>query len=219
MLAEASLFSPWVPLVLGIMLVASSVVFWVLCRQWTVERTWMSLEEWASANGFHLYGHEYASRPEGLAVFGGVEQRVLMSLEDDEISIVQVQTPLPPPGPGGRTIRWNLLVRKLESSWPTAALRPVSRSISVADYLPLNNMYGTLPGERFASYGQTRWITRGLGESLVRGLLPPDIALVLMGQYIVLDFSTRPFDALTFERMESLVRQVVGHLPRREGGA
>jgi hypothetical protein len=111
-------------------------------------------------------------------------------------------------------LRWNLLIRRLEYACPTAALRPVSRANSVADYLPLANMYGTIPGERFVAYGAERSATLALADSTARGLLPADITLLLLGQDLILDFSTRPFDTLAFPRMEALARQIVMHLPK-----
>ncbi|HEX8911338.1 MAG TPA: hypothetical protein VF796_03185, partial [Humisphaera sp.] len=55
-----------------------------------------------------------------------------------------------------------------------------------------------------------------LATSSVRGLLPPDVGLLLVGRHLVLEFSDRPFDAIEFNRMIAVAGQVVAHLPGRE---
>lgn len=214
MLQGAMVFSWTVPLVLAAMLAASSVVFWVLVRQWTLQRRWNDLAEWASGNALSFRAEQNADRPEGLRLLGRGPIRVLMSMGNDQMVIVQVEAPPPPLSADGTRTRWNLLIRRLEFAWPDAALRPVSRAISAPDYLPLGKMYGTLPGERFAAYGADRSTALALGESAARGLLPSDIAVVLSGRDLILDFSTRPFDSLTLQRMQAVAEQVLMHLPK-----
>jgi hypothetical protein len=47
----------------------------------------------------------------------------------------------------------------------------------------------------------------------VAALLPPDVGLLLAGENLVLDFSTRPFDPLELQRVDALAEQIVMHLP------
>ena len=211
-----------VPAVLAAVLVASSVMFWVLVRRWTADRTWQSLTEWAEANRFRLRGERQAEVPEVVRLLSKPPPRVLLSLNDEDTTLVQVETPLTPAASpeGGspaeaKPARWNLLVRKLESAWPMTGLRPQGHAHSVLDFFPLHDMQAMSPSERFVLYGAEATAARELAKSPVRGLMPPDVGLVLVGHSLVLDFSARPFDALTLQRIDALAEQLVTHLPAR----
>src|SRR5256885_1785346 len=52
-----------------------------------------------------------------------------------------------------------------------------------------------------------------MATSPVRGLLPPDVGMLVHGPYVTLDFSRRPFDTIEFERMLVVMEQLVTHLP------
>jgi hypothetical protein len=52
-----------------------------------------------------------------------------------------------------------------------------------------------------------------LSKSQARALLPPDIGMLLHGQYMVLDFSSRPFDGIELGRMVALAEQLEQHIP------
>src|SRR5688572_7985084 len=223
MLAEAlrMMISPAVPVVLLAILAASGVMFWMLVRRWTQQQHWMALSEWAEANRFTLNGQDRAVRPGLLLRLGtaGRDPRVLLSLHDADTTIVQVEA-MPQAGqqagqhePSAAPARWNLLVRRLEVIWPTTGLRPQAHAHSVLDFFKLSDMQAMSPSERFVLYGQEAGAARALAASLVRGLLPPDIALLLVGNDLVLDFSTRPMDPLTLQRVDALAEQIVSHLP------
>lgn len=211
--------SPAVPAVLLAILGASGVMFWMLVRRWTQQQHWLALSDWAEANQFVLSGQDRAVRPGLLLRLGtaGREPRVLLSLHDADTTIVQVEA-LPQatqhdPAVLAPPARWNLLIRRLETTWPTTGLRPQGHAHSVLDFFKLADMQAMSPSERFVLYGQEAGAAKALAGSLVRGLLPPDIALLLVGNDLVLDFSTRPMDPLTLARMDALAEQIVSHLP------
>ena len=197
------------------MLAVSLLVFWVLARRWTVQSRWMDLADWAAENRLKLCTRNAPTPPEASRLFGDTAVKALLSLSDDQTTILQLEAAAPAPSTIGRVLRWNIIIRRLEPAWPTVALRPVGRPTSIPDYLPLNRMYGTIPGERFAAYGENRSATLALADSAARGLLPPDIAMVLLDHHLMLDFSTRPFDSLTLHRMDALAAQLLLHLPAR----
>ncbi len=209
----AMVISWFVPLLLILMLAASIAVYWVLDRRWTVQGRWVDLADWATDNGMKLCRRDAIVPPAISRLLGHTAPRALMSLVSENTTIIQIEAAAPPPSPLGRVLRWNLLVRHMAFAWPTSALRPVSRPASIPDYLALGRMYGTLPGERFAAYGDDRAATLALADSAARGLLPQDIALVLVGQDLILDFSTRPLDSLTLHRIDALASQLLLHLP------
>jgi hypothetical protein len=195
-------------------LLASGGMFWLLVRRWTLHRPWLDLTEFAEAHRFKLHGGERAVRPEALSVFGDVSWRVLVSMNDHDTAVVQVETTRGPAAADeSAPVRWNILVRKLEITWPLTGLRPTAHARSVLDFLPLANLYQAAPGERFSLYGAERAAARTLGKSSAGGLLPHDVGLVLNGHYLMLDFSTRPYDPLTIQRIDALAEQVVAHLP------
>jgi len=70
------------------------------------------------------------------------------------------------------------------------------------------------PSERFTLYGEQATAARAVASSALRGLLPPDIGLVLLDHYLMLDFSARPFDPLELERLDDLAEQLTVNLPR-----
>ncbi|MGE5610876.1 MAG: hypothetical protein ACM359_16620 [Bacillota bacterium] len=192
-------------------LVASIAIFWFLVRRWTTQQHWLALSDWAEANNFKLHGQQRAVAPEVLNRFTPTLPRVLVSLHDPDTAIVQIETPTRTSEP--RAARWNLLIRKLASSWPTTLLRPTAQVHSLLDFLPLGTMRAMVPGERFVQYAEQNLAGRLLNQSSVRAMLPPDIGLALIDDNLVLDFSTRPFDSLELQRMDALAEQIVTRLP------
>lgn len=67
--------------------------------------------------------------------------------------------------------------------------------------------------DRFVVFGTASEQAATLSESFSRALLPPDIGLLLHGPWLILDFSSRHFDVIEFNRMLALAEQIVVHLP------
>lgn len=209
-LARMLIISPIVLAVLVVVLLAASAMFFMLVRRSTRDRQWLTLKDFADRNRFIARRGEQAIRPSVLEQLQP-RARVTMSLHDVDTMIVRTEFPDAPPRPVG----WNLLVRTLQTEWPVTVLRPASRAHSIADFLPLEQMYLMSPGERFVLYGANRPTAAALDQSIIRGLLPADVGLVLMDRHLILDFSTRPFDALEMQRIDALAEQVIAHLPGR----
>jgi hypothetical protein len=70
-----------------------------------------------------------------------------------------------------------------------------------------------LTPDRFVACGIDARAAQHIARAPARGLLPPDIGLMLHGPYVTLDFSPRPFDAIEFDRMLVVMEQLVSHLP------
>src|SRR2546421_4165153 len=191
---------------------ASSGIFWLLVRRWTTQRHWVALGDWADENRFTLRGEERAVGPEILKSFTQPAPKVLVSVNDADTGIVQIEGRAPK-GKGTQAVRWNLLVRKLERAWPTTGFRPASSGRSILDYFQLDEMRAMAPTERFVLYGAEARAARALGKSSVAALLPADVGLLLVGENLVLDFSARPFDPLELQRVDALAEQIVLHLP------
>ena len=210
----AHIIPPTVPLVLIFVIAASTAVLWMLIRRWTQQHQWLALSDWAAENRFKLHGERNAVAPDVLRTLTTPPPRVLVSLHDPDTAAVQVET-LTNPNPEKRneSSRWNLLIRKLQTPWPTTCLRPPSIPSSICDFYPSHTFAVMTQNDRFTLYSISSAAAKALNRSSARALLPPDISLVLTAENLILDFSTRPFDALEIQRMDSLAEQLVAHLP------
>jgi hypothetical protein len=191
---------------------ASSGIFWLLVRRWTTQRHWVAMGDWADENRFTLRGEERAVGPEILKSLTQPAPKILVSVNDADTGIVQIEAQ-PPRGKETAVVRWNLLVRKLERAWSPTGFRPAAGARSILDYFQLDEMRAMAPTERFVLYGAEARTARALGKSSVAALLPPDVGLLLIEQNLVLDFSARPFDPLELQRVDALAEQIVLHLP------
>ncbi len=213
------LASPWVvPAVLLPMLAASTFIYWVLVRRWTVGRRWANLSEWAASNEFHLSREEEPPLPEALAFLP--QPKMLLCLSSEKTLIAQVQTASSPGQDpitacplesAGVQDRVRLAARgpaPVEAFDDRAGFSARGRPARVDAGRAVHRVWAAAPG------------LRELGNSAVRAPLPPDLALLLAEGWLVLDFSTRPFDPLEFQRMCRPAQQLVAHLPiRKKPGA
>ncbi len=69
-----------------------------------------------------------------------------------------------------------------------------------------------MPNQRFMIFGRDAHAAKTLAESTIPALLPADIALVLDGNHLILDFTARPFDEIEFERLIRLSDQLIPRL-------
>ncbi len=197
---------------LVVILGMASAVFWLLVRRWTTQRHWLAMQDWADENRFVLHGEKRAVAPEVLKSITQPAPKVLVSLNDVDTGMIQIEA-AGPRGTSGPAVRWNLLIRKIEKAWPTTGLRPAAATRSILDYFPLSEMRAMAPTERFVLYGAEVRAARALGKSSVGALLPPDVGMLLVEQNLVLDWSSRVFDPLELQRIDALAEQIVVHLP------
>jgi hypothetical protein len=212
-------FSPLIALCLIVVLGASAAMYWLLVRRATSRRQWVSLAEWARESGFRVGRHAAGGEvilPPPLDVLGTARIAIRSQLTGERATILEAQpADAPEAAPGVHPPLLHLLVRKLEAAWPPTALRPAHAAPgeSVIDLFSLGSFPLMGAGHRFTVYGADAAAARALAESSVRALLPQDVGLLLHGQHLVLDFSSRPFDGLEFNRMIAVVEQLLAHLP------
>jgi hypothetical protein len=211
-LAAASGFSWVVVLVLLSVIGLSVAVFIVLVRRWTSKRLWVEVLDWARERGFRMSARETAA-PSPLESVQQTELRTAMRVWSDRITLAQLEAAPPAGAADVSPMRWHALVRNLESAWAPTGLRPAPAASSLLDLFSLSSFPLMGETERFVVYGTDSGPARRISKSNLRGLLPPDIGLLLHGQYLVLDFSARPFDTIEFDRMIALAEQLVLHLP------
>lgn len=199
-------FSLWILLALILAFGLSLTMFILLVRRWTSHRQWVSLAEWARERGYRLRPFADGELPEVLNLIGA-QGRFLLVGPKTRIAQLQKTTVSDEPDAEPQIVRYNLLVRDLGHPWPPAAARPAPAPHSLIDTLELRE-FPTLSSDRFTMKSIDLASAHRLADSAARGLLPPDVGLLMHGQHLILDFSQRPFDPTEFGRMISLADQL-----------
>ena len=186
-----------------------------VCARWTHNHLWVALGDWANRNGFKLRrAKRGAGSPVSQAAYIAAAVRVV-SLVGRRTTIVQIETPAPDGAATGPQ-RWNVLVREIKVDWPPTALRPALHERSLIDLFRLSSFPALLSSERYTLHGIDAAAAAAVVSSVLMGLLPHDLGMLLYGKRLVLDFSTRPFDGIELSRMVSLVEQLVERLPEKK---
>jgi len=188
---------------LALMLAISVMMFWVLSERSTSHRQRVALAEWARDEGFRLR-FNLADSPEPFDLLTGTGLGVRIALADRKavVSLLQIGT-------------WHVLVHRIGSDWKPTGLRPATANTSVLDLFSLASFPLLGSSERFVLFSVDPEAARSLSTSSARALLPPDVGLLLHGHWLVLDFSSRPFDAVELNRMRAVAEQVTRHLESR----
>ena len=199
----------FVLLILLIVLAFSVGVYWLLIRRWTIHRQWVGLAEWARNHRFRLRPLDSTDLPAPLANLPAAQPRLWLT--NEMTTLLQIDTAAPP-GVKQTSSRWHLLLHKTEAEHPPTGLRPVVNTTSLLDLFSMSS-YPSLGGtDRFIVFGSQPENAKELAESSAAALLPPDIGLLLHGHYLILDFSSRPFDAIEFGRVLTLADQIAAHV-------
>jgi hypothetical protein len=188
----------------------SLAVFYVLVRRWTSHRFRYELESFGRDHDFKLVPIEIAKLPPPLDGFKDVQPRWLM--ESKTTKLLQMHsTNVPVPADPNQIIepqRWNVLIRKIERSWQPTGLRPTHHKSSLIDLFSLASFPALMSIERYTLYSNDSASARTLSKTSAANLLPGDIGLLLIGEYLLLDFSARPFDPIEFGRLIALADQM-----------
>ena len=195
--------SPAVMSVLIVTLGASLWTFHLLTQRWTRDRSRTLLAEWAGERRYELRWSPRTVLPPVLRRLGATAE-VPTTLTRDGLSLLRILAP---------TGTWHLLLKQTELVWTPAALRPRHAGNSLADAFELPGFPAVLASERFVVCAAESRAARRMAAAPARGLLPPDIGLLVHGSYVMLDFSHRPFDVVEFDRMLAVMEQLNGHLP------
>ncbi len=198
---EVPQFSVIVLLTLVVIFLASLAIFYVQVYRWTTFTRRFALREWAKRAEFKpLQG----SFPAIVGPVIAMSPLVNDQFTNDRMTILRLRS---------SSGTWNVLINKLETPWPTTGVRPVANASSVLDLYSLASFPTLTTGERFVVYGTDSAAAKSLAGSSLRALLPADIGLMIAGQEMLLDFTSRPFDDIEFNRMIALADQLVAHLP------
>jgi hypothetical protein len=194
-------FSLWILLSLLLACGLAVWVFFELSRQWVTRRQWVSLRQWAWKHGFALQPLTNQDLPAPLIHLPPPRPKLRLHLSRQGTVLAELQ-----PDDPGDSARWNVLIRELPANLAPASLRPVSagadRLISRFVLTPRH------VNERFEVLSDSEQAAAALRRSPAQTLLPPDIGLLLYGRWMLLEFSSRPFDPIEFSRMLSLADQL-----------
>ncbi len=195
-----------------VILAASIWMFVVLVRRETSQRRQTALTEWAQSRGLRPARAPISSESlPALAPLAAAHPQIDFALTGKGITIAQIRTTdsqvnaLSSP-------RWNLIVRKLQHPWPATALRPTAHAVSVVDLFSLSSFPSLASNQRFMIFGTESQAAALLAESTAPALLPADVGMVLSGEDLILDFTSRPFDETEFARMMDLSDQLITRL-------
>jgi hypothetical protein len=202
-----------VPVVLLIVLIASSVIFRMLVHRWTKHRHWLELSRWADDNRMKLLDAQHAKVPPPLDHCTKPAATASTTITSKTLSIAQLHTEKAQRTDSSQFVRWHVMVRTTETKWPPTGLRPRANPSSVLDLFPLTSYPSMAPPERFVIFGTDSAAARRVAKSSLLALLPPDIGLLLHGSSLVIDFTARPFDAIELSRLCALTEQLLAHLP------
>lgn len=205
--------------VLILLLCASCWVFAVLLKMWTTHRPIAALRQWARPRGYGVLGRSQAAVPAMLQTADPPLQAILelrtlrLSKQISRAtSFIQLQTASAPSPSASTPQRWHVMIMAMESDWPLSGLRPAQLPVSLLDLLRLRTSPSLVESLRFSVMGQEIAAARKLSATGIRSLLPADIGLLLGPGALLLDFSTRPFDDIEFERMLIIGEQVIAAL-------
>jgi hypothetical protein len=202
-------FSFMVLFMLLLMLCASAATFAMLTRRWTNDRPRAALLDWARDRRFRVVPAEQLTVPIGLDALAGLYPVVEEMLIRGTATVVRATTS----GTGTERHRWHLLLMTTSTARTPAALRPAAAAVSFVDLFMLPAFPAVLTPDRFAVHATDATAARAMTHSPARGLLPPDVGLLVHGPHVTVDFSIRPFDAVEIDRMLVIAGQILPGLP------
>jgi hypothetical protein len=184
---------------------ASSATFYYLSLRWTRDRRRAAMEDWAQEHEFKLRIAPKATLPVALQSLQSLNSQVQSTLLRGPLALVRITTT-------DKSLQtWNVLIRETNISHTPSGFRPRNQRASFLDLFSLSDFPSVSPSERFVVCAIDSRGARQVSKSAARGLLPPDVGLIFHGQFITLDFSSRPFDTIEFERMITVMEQILPH--------
>lgn len=197
--------------VLVLIAAATFVMTELLAMRWTKYRRYFLLRDWASQHGLRVFDKGAWVSPLPANVTQVLDdRRVRWSLGDGRLSMIRLQA---------NCETYNLLVAPIQTDWPPTALRPTMWQSCLLDRLNLFNYPSQYGVQRFTLHGEHPQAARRLSDSHIRGLLPADLAILLVGRHMVIDFSSRAFDPIELDRMIALANQLLASVPPAPGQA
>jgi hypothetical protein len=195
---------PIIFLALLVILAASSVIFFISIQRETIHRAQMRLAEWAEQNRFSNLNAEFGPpRPLDRV---NPPMRMTVGLYNRNTRLVHVRSAAP--DPGEPPLQWNLAIRLVPTLSPPVGLRSADAMRSIVDLFKLEPSPRQSSKARFVIVGEDLVASHKMADGSSRALLPADLSLLRIDDYLVIDFSGRPFDPIELGRMLGLLDQL-----------
>jgi len=175
------------------------------------------MSEWGRQRGFVLdVAADVRTLGPPLDKLATHSPQLAVCLDDGRTRIIAIVAD-PPARPDGSSgtgqLTWRLLLRRIEPTLRTAGLRPTHDRHSFLDLFSLSSFTGA-GTDRFVLYATDSEAAREFPAHAVRSLTPADVGVLVQDGVLLLDFSSRPFDDLEFNRMNALADQLAQKLTK-----
>jgi len=196
-------------LVLLLILVASSAIFSKLSRRNTTQRRQTAIDDWADSK--YLTFHPAADAALislNLPLLNLPDAAAELLITGSDFSIAQLRsdsTRVPQ--------HFHILLRSIEHSARPCALRPTLAAISIIDHLRDLRPVNIASSSRFTAFSNQNAAAVAFAKSPAAARLPADVGLFVGENVLILDFTSRRFDEIEFNRMIDLSEQIAKRLP------
>lgn len=184
---------------LGLMLLGGIVIFSYLVHRETHRRGDVLLSDWARSRQMKRLDRERGV-PAPLDAWDHRGISLLTGFAGGAITVARVQT--------SEGLKWNCLIRSLETSASISGVRSVEASSTLLDLIDLPILPGQGQQHRVVAMGYDIASARALMDR-VAPLIPADLSLIRFDRFILIDFSGRPFDPVELARITQLTEQLV----------
>lgn len=184
---------------LGLMFLGSFVIFSYLVHRETHRRSDALLLDWARSKQMTRLDRERGVPPP-LEAWDHRGISLLTGFTGGAITVARVQT--------SEGLKWNCLIRHLESSAPVSGVRSVEATSTLLDLIDLPILPGQAQQHRVVAMGHDIASARALMDR-VAPLIPADLSLIRFDRHVLIDFSGRPFDPVELTRITQLTEQLV----------
>ena len=190
---------------LVLILAGSLTIFFVNVWRETTHRAQRRLAEWGERNGYWPTDLGLGP-PAPLDRLPGVPLELKISFRRRNTRLVHCRSAPTPTHDVAE--HWNLAIRRVTTPSPAVGLRSAEESRSIVDLFGLGVAPHQPASSRFTIVGDDVVATRALADGSTQSLLPGDLSLLRVDDYLVIDFSDRPFDELELGRMLALLDQL-----------
>lgn len=184
---------------LALMLMGSIAIFSYLVHRETHRRSDALLLDWARSRQMKKLDRERGV-PVPLDVWDHRGITLLTGFTGSAITVARVQT--------SEGLKWNCLIRHLETSASICGVRSVEASSTLLDLIDLPILPGQAQQHRVVAMGHDIPSARALMDR-VAPLIPADLSLIRFDRHVLIDFSGRPFDPVELSRITQLTEQLV----------
>ena len=185
-------------------LAASAAIFFISVHRETSHRAQMRLAEWAEQNRFTKMNAEFGPpRP-----VDRLSPALTMTIGYYRHGTRLVHARTPGVDVGDPPAQWNLAIRQVPSVSAAVGLRAADVGRSIVDLFHLEPSPRQSANARFVIVGEDIVASHKMADGSSRALLPGDLSLLRLDDYLVIDFSHRPFDPIELGRMLGLLDQL-----------